>query len=128
MNTPVLLRISALLLASAVALGAFGAHALEEVLTAERMKTWETAVFYHTWNTLGVMLIAIVQQQFNKVFKTATTLLLFGVLIFSGSLYTLCLSGIGIFGAITPIGGVLLISGWIVFGVQVVSSKQSSTN
>lgn len=128
MNTPVLLRISALLLASAVALGAFGAHALEEVLTAERMKTWETAVFYHTWNTLGVMLIAIVQQQFDKAFKTATTLLLFGVLIFSGSLYTLCLSGIGIFGAITPIGGVLLIAGWIVFGVQVVSNKQSSTN
>jgi uncharacterized membrane protein YgdD (TMEM256/DUF423 family) len=127
-NTPVLLRISALLLASAVALGAFGAHALEEVLTAERMKTWETAVFYHTWNTLGVMLIAIVQQQFDKAFKTATTLLLFGVLIFSGSLYTLCLSGIGIFGAITPIGGVLLIAGWIVFGVQVVSNKQSSTN
>ena len=128
MNTPVLLRISALLLASAVALGAFGAHALEEVLTAERIKTWETAVFYHTWNTLGVMLIAIVQQQFNKAFKTATTLLLFGVLIFSGSLYTLCLSDVGIFGAITPIGGVLLIAGWIVFGVQVVNSKQSSTN
>ena len=128
MNTPVLLRISALLLASAVALGAFGAHALEEVLTAERIKTWETAVFYHTWNTLGVMLIAIVQQQFNKAFKTATTLLLFGVLIFSGSLYTLCLSDVGIFGAITPIGGVLLIAGWIVFGVQVVSNKQSSTN
>lgn len=128
MNTPVLLRISALLLASAVALGAFGAHALEEVLTAERMKTWETAVFYHTWNTLGVMLIAVVQQQFDKAFKTATTLLLFGVLIFSGSLYTLCLSDVGIFGAITPIGGVLLIAGWIVFGVQVVSNKQSSTN
>lgn len=128
MNTPVLLRISAFLLASAVALGAFGAHALEEVLTTDRMKTWETAVFYHTWNTLGVMLIAIVQQQFDKAFKTATTLLLFGVLIFSGSLYTLCLSDVGIFGAITPIGGVLLLAGWIVFGVQVVSNKQSSTN
>jgi uncharacterized membrane protein YgdD (TMEM256/DUF423 family) len=114
-------------LAAAVALGAFGAHALEDMLSADRLDTWETAVFYHTWNALGVMLIALVQKQFNSTFKTASLLLLFGIFIFSGSLYILCLTNIGIFGAITPIGGVLLITGWIVFGWKVVSVEQSST-
>ena len=126
MQSHSLIRISAFLLAAAVALGAFGAHALEDVLSADRLDTWETAVFYHTWNAMGVMLIALVQKQFNSTFKTASLLLLFGIFIFSGSLYILCLTNIGIFGAITPIGGVLLITGWIVFGWKVVSVEQSS--
>lgn len=90
------------------------------------MNTWETAVFYHTWNALGVMLMAVIGKQGGTVAKSAPLLILGGIFIFSGSLYTLCLTDIGLFGVITPIGGLLLIAGWIVFGWKVVSKQQSS--
>ncbi len=128
MQSTSLIRLSAFLLAAAIALGAFGAHALENVLTSDRLNTWETAVFYHTWNALGVMLIAVIQHQLKTEITFTAYLILSGMIIFSGSLYILCLTDIGIFGAITPIGGVLLIVGWILFGVKVVGNKQSLTN
>ncbi len=124
MSNQSIIRVSAFLLAAAVAIGAFGAHALEEILSPERIKIWETAVFYHTWNALGVMLMAVIEKQRSTVIKSAPLLILGGIFIFSGSLYALCLSDIGLFGAITPIGGLLLIAGWIVFGWKVVSKKQ----
>jgi uncharacterized membrane protein YgdD (TMEM256/DUF423 family) len=108
------------LLALSVALGAFGAHALEDILTPERLQTWETAVFYQTWNALGLVLIVLVSKSFSVNITIAYNLLLLGIFIFSGSLYILCLSNIGWFGAITPIGGVSLIAGWIVFAYKTV--------
>jgi uncharacterized membrane protein YgdD (TMEM256/DUF423 family) len=69
------------------------------------------------------MLIALVGVQFQIVVTWPASLILTGIVIFSGSLYILCLSGIGWLGAITPIGGVAFIAGWILFGVQVLSSK-----
>lgn len=120
------ISIAGFLLALAVALGAFGAHALTDVLTPERLETWETAVFYHTWNALGVILVALISKLFEIRLKRVADLILLGIFIFSGSLYTLCLTSIGWFGAITPIGGLFLIIAWIDFGIILV--RKSSDN
>ncbi len=121
-NPKTIIAIAAFLLAVAVAAGAFGAHALKNILTPERLETWQTAVQYHAWHALGLMLIAGVGAYFNISVGGPASLLLAGILIFSGSLYTLCLTGIGWMGAITPIGGVAFIAGWIWFGVKLLKS------
>ncbi|WP_428235588.1 DUF423 domain-containing protein [Gracilimonas sp.] len=118
-NPKIILAVAAFLLAIAVAAGAFGAHALKNTLSAERIETWQTAVQYHAWHALGLMLIALIGAQFQMVVTWPASLILSGILIFSGSLYILCLSGASWLGAITPIGGVAFIAGWILLGVQV---------
>lgn len=112
-NPKLIIVIAAILLALAVAAGAFGAHALKNVLTAERMETWQTAVQYHAWHALGLILIAVIGVQFEVIIIWPASLILAGIVIFSGSLYMLCLTGIGWLGAITPIGGVSFIAGWL---------------
>ncbi|MFD2531257.1 DUF423 domain-containing protein [Gracilimonas halophila] len=118
-NPKIIIAIAAILLALAVAAGAFGAHALKNVLSAERLETWQTAVQYHAWHALGLMLIALIGLQFDLVVTWPASLILTGIVIFSGSLYVLCLTGIGWLGAITPIGGVAFILGWIVFAIKI---------
>lgn len=119
MSSPkIIIAIAAILLALAVAAGAFGAHALKNILSADRMETWETAVQYHAWHALGLMLIALIGAQFEIATTWPASLILTGIVIFSGSLYALCLTGIGWLGAITPIGGLAFIIGWILFGIQ----------
>lgn len=118
-NPKIIIAIAAILLALAVAAGAFGAHALKNVLSAERLETWQTAVQYHAWHALGLMLIALIGIQFDLAVTWPASLILAGIVIFSGSLYVLCLSGIGWLGAFTPIGGVAFIAGWIVFSIKV---------
>lgn len=122
-NPKIIIAIAAILLALAVAAGAFGAHALKNVLSAERLETWQTAVQYHAWHALGLMLIALIGIQFGLVITWPASLILAGIVIFSGSLYMLCLSGIGWMGAITPIGGVAFIFGWVLFGIQIFKSN-----
>lgn len=97
-----------------VMLGAFGAHALKATLAPELLATWHTAVQYHFFHALGLLVIgALLRQSPNaKGIEWAGWLMLAGVLIFSGSLYGLCLSGIRALGAITPLGGVALIAAW----------------
>lgn len=94
----------------AVALGAFGAHALEAFLEeAGRTGTWETAVLYHLVHAGILLLLCLVRP-----WRPRTWGLFFaGVTVFSGSLYVLCLTGIGWLGAVTPVGGLLLILGWL---------------
>ena len=103
--------------AIAVIFGAFGAHALEEKLSEKYLAIWETAVQYQMFHALGLILIGILMSSSLLGPITQLTwagyLLLAGIIIFSGSLYVLSLSGIGILGAITPIGGVAFIAGWI---------------
>ncbi|MCP9291408.1 DUF423 domain-containing protein [Gracilimonas sediminicola] len=118
-NPKIILAVAAFLLTIAVAAGAFGAHALKNTLSAERLETWQTAVQYHAWHALGLMLIALIGAQFQMVVTWPASLILSGILIFSGSLYILCLSGASWLGAITPIGGVAFITGWVLLGVQV---------
>lgn len=108
------LRITAICGGLAIVLGAFGAHALKETLTEEMLTIFETGVKYHFYHALALLgLIAYIKQ--DVIPKSMITILLcwfIGTLIFSGSLYILSVSGIRWLGAITPIGGVLMIVGW----------------
>jgi uncharacterized membrane protein YgdD (TMEM256/DUF423 family) len=98
----------------AVAIGAFGAHALKGILTANgRLETYELAVRYHFYHALALLLAGIIMKQYpSKLIQYASLFFLFGILIFCGSLYLLSFTGIGILGAITPLGGVCFILGW----------------
>ncbi|RNC83836.1 MAG: DUF423 domain-containing protein [Balneola sp.] len=109
------IALAGFLMMLAIALGAFGAHALEGRLTLERLDTWQIAVRYQVWNSLGIIAMVLVGKHFMVDTKAMGLSLIFGIVIFSGSLYTLCLTNIGIFGAITPIGGLLMIIAWGLF-------------
>lgn len=105
------IRMAALLGFFGVCLGAFGAHALEDLLEKNgRMGNWETAVKYqliHAVALLGLAGSGIIGRSRLIILSWVT-----GTLIFSGSLYCLCLSNVGMWGAVTPLGGVLLLVGW----------------
>lgn len=106
--------ISAALLALAVAFGAFGAHALKTHLSAEMLQTWKTAVEYHFYHALGLLLLGVLSFYMpSALLKWSAILLTAGVVLFSGSLYTMALSGIKWLGAITPFGGISFIAGWV---------------
>jgi uncharacterized membrane protein YgdD (TMEM256/DUF423 family) len=102
-----------------VGIGAFGAHSLRAKLTAAgRMDTFETAVKYQFYHALALVLVGILMQQLAsnptalKYLNWSGYGFLIGVLIFSGSLYVLCLTGVTWLGAITPLGGLFMIAGW----------------
>jgi len=104
--------IAAIFLALAVTLGAFGAHGLRERLDAYSLGIWEKAVFYHFVHALGMLLVSLLPR--TQTFPQAAAsnvcwLLAGGILIFSGSLYVLALTGIRTLGMITPIGGLAFI-------------------
>lgn len=119
MNSKTLLLIASLSGALAVGLGAFGAHGLEPMLRETgRLGTFETAVKYHFYHTLLLFLLGILTMKMsNSQLRLAGWFVLAGMLIFSGTLYILCLTGITWLGAITPVGGVCLIIGWILTGI-----------
>ena len=97
----------------AVAAGAFGAHALKHMLSAEMLTIWQTAVHYQMVHALGLIAIGLLIPRFNRVWlQRAGIAMLAGILIFSGSLYVLALSGMRILGAITPIGGFAFLLAW----------------
>lgn len=102
--------------AIAVGIGAFGAHGLKAVLEETgRIETFETAVKYHFYHSLGLFLIgilALVKPEW-KWLSFSSICMMIGILIFSGSLYILSLTGITWLGAITPLGGVAFILGWL---------------
>jgi uncharacterized membrane protein YgdD (TMEM256/DUF423 family) len=101
--------------ASAVVLGAFGAHALRDVLDARGAELWHTAVSYHFWHALALVLAVIAGA--GRARRVAIVAFAIGVVIFCGSLYALALGAPRWFGAITPLGGVAFIVGWIALGV-----------
>jgi uncharacterized membrane protein YgdD (TMEM256/DUF423 family) len=101
--------------ASAVILGAFGAHALRGVLDAQGSELWHTAVSYHFWHALA--LAFAVMAATGRARRVAITAFAIGIVIFCGSLYALALGAPRWFGAITPLGGVAFIVGWIALGV-----------
>ena len=100
----------------AVSLGAFGAHALENVLDDYGQGIWDTAVQYQMFHAAALILIGILMSAklFGemKQLKTAMICMNAGIFFFSGSLFVLALSGIKVLGAITPVGGVLFLIGW----------------
>jgi uncharacterized membrane protein YgdD (TMEM256/DUF423 family) len=112
--------------AISVMLGAFGAHALKDSLTASgRLETYETAVKYQMYHSLAMILLGVIMLNFQHRFLNyASYSFLLGIIIFSGSLYALCATGITKLGAITPIGGLFLIAGWVLlaFGIYKTAS------
>lgn len=112
----------------AVVTGAFGAHALEDMVTLDRLATWETAVQYQMYHALGLILMGILQKQIpeSKLLGRAAVLLVGGIFIFSGSLYALVLTDTSWLGAITPIGGVAFIAGWVVLALAMIKTGKDS--
>lgn len=101
----------------AVAFGAFGAHALKQKLSADMLAVWRTAVEYQFYHALALLLIGVLARQMPTVsFNVSGTCFAAGVLLFSGSLYVLALSDVRVLGAITPLGGLLFLTGWIFLG------------
>jgi len=101
--------------ASAVMLGAFGAHALRDVLDARGNELWHTAVSYHFWHALALMLTMFALP--GRARRVALVAFPLGIVVFSGSLYALALGAPRWFGAITPLGGVAFIVGWLALGI-----------
>ena len=101
----------------AIILGAFGAHALKKVLSMEELSTFETGVRYQMYHALFLIFIGIINELSQKTKKIIYNLVVFGVLLFSGSIYLLATNTLTSFdfkviGFITPIGGLLLILAW----------------
>lgn len=120
----------ALFAAFAVILGAFGAHALKEVLTPEQLQTFETGVKYQVYHSFALLITGLAYQHLPvKMFRVATAMFITGIILFSGSLYLLTMLkingqvGLGGLGLITPIGGLFFIVGWIVFCLGFLQKK-----
>lgn len=98
----------------AVALGAFAAHGLQERLEASLLATFQTGVQYHMYHALALLGVGLLSQQFPGagIVRSSGWLFLAGIVLFSGSLYILALSGVRWLGAITPLGGVAFLAGW----------------
>jgi uncharacterized membrane protein YgdD (TMEM256/DUF423 family) len=109
--------IGAIFLALAVCIGAFGAHALQGRLDAYSRGIYETGVIYHFFHALGLLIVSVLPRTGVLTEARANIvcwLLAAGILLFSGSLYTLAVSGVRTLGAITPIGGVSFIAAWVI--------------
>lgn len=119
MTAKTIIIIASILGALSVGIGAFGAHGLESTLTANgRLDTFETAVKYQFYHTLALLLIGILMLNIDSsMFSYAAWCFLIGIVIFSGSLFTLSLTNITWLGAITPIGGLAFIIGWVLLAI-----------
>jgi uncharacterized membrane protein YgdD (TMEM256/DUF423 family) len=98
--------------ATGVALGAFGAHALRQRLDPGMLEIYRTGVLYHVLHALALLAVAALGGRLGRP-RLTTWLFAVGIVIFSGSLYTLAISGVRTWGAVTPFGGVALILGWL---------------
>jgi uncharacterized membrane protein YgdD (TMEM256/DUF423 family) len=111
----------AVLMALAVGMGAFGAHALKGRLDDYSLSVYEKAIFYHFIHGLGILLVALLARA-NAITPAGEArvawLLFLGVIVFSGSLYALALTGVRVLGAITPVGGLAFIAGWLLLAYE----------
>ena len=113
-------------MALGVLLGAFGAHALKSSLSPEMLAVYKTGVEYQFYHALGLLLIGLIGFRIeSKWLRWSGILLIFGIIIFSGSLYALSISGIKILGAITPIGGLAFVAGWICLAIGLLKNDIS---
>ena len=104
----------ALLAATAVGAGAFGAHALKAIVSPPMLVVYETAVRYQMYHALGLFVVAWLCRDSNDRWAIKAGWLFFaGILLFSGSLYIVALAGIPLMGAMTPLGGLAFIAGWL---------------
>ena len=114
-NSKKFLAIASFMMALSITLGAFGAHGLKDIVTSQMLVVYKTGVEYQFYNTIGLFLVAILMnfKVDSKKLITSAWLILTGMIIFSFSLYLLVILNLPILGAITPIGGTLLIVAWL---------------
>lgn len=115
----------------AIILGAFGAHALKKVLSIEQLSTFETGVRYQMYHALFLLFFGLMKDIPQKTKKVIYFLVLFGVILFSGSIYLLATNALTSFdfkiiGFVTPIGGLLLILGWGVLLMNIMNKKSQN--
>ena len=115
----------------AIILGAFGAHALKKVLSIEQLSTFETGVRYQMYHALFLLFLGLMKDITQKAKRTIYFLVLFGVILFSGSIYLLATNDLTSFdfkiiGFVTPIGGLLLILGWGVLLLNIMNKKSQN--
>jgi len=127
MNKSVVI-IGVVMLVVAIILGAFGAHALKEHLTPEKLNTFEVGVRYQIYHGLAFLTLGMNADKVQFSITLVTRLIFAGLLMFSGSIYLLStqdLSGVSMkfMGPVTPIGGLLIISGWVLFLFKIIRSK-----
>ena len=116
MSSGRILAIAGVLLALATACGAFGAHALKAQLPPERLAVYETAVRHHFYHSLGLLGIGLALRTVDSgSLRWAALLIVIGLGLFSGSLYALTLGAPRALGILTPLGGLALIAGWLLF-------------
>jgi uncharacterized membrane protein YgdD (TMEM256/DUF423 family) len=108
----------------AVAVGAFGAHGLKARIAPELLSAYKTGVEYHFYHALGLILVGLTAWRLPESahLKAAGWAMLAGIVLFSGSLYLLALTGLGWLGAITPFGGLAFLAAWGLFATAVVKS------
>ncbi|OLS41258.1 DUF423 domain-containing protein [Bacillus sp. MRMR6] len=106
----------------AVALGAFGAHGLKDRLDAYYLDIWKTGVTYQMFHATGLLVIGILLGKVpaNALFTWSGWLMTAGIILFSGSLYVLSLTKVGVLGAITPLGGVCFLAAWVLIMIGAV--------
>lgn len=105
--------VAALAGASGVALGAFGAHALRSRLDPAALSIWQTAVLYHLVHALALVALGLFARATGRAVSLPVGLFAAGILLFSGSLYLLAVTGWRWLGPLTPVGGIAFLAGWI---------------
>lgn len=110
-------------MALAVILGAFAAHALKSMLNEYSTDIYKTGNFYHFIHALALIMVGVLQQQFDLDLTISGFSFFIGIVLFSGSLYSIALTGVKGLGAITPIGGLLFIIGWAYMAIQFFKSS-----
>lgn len=111
---------------TAVAAGAFGAHAVRSRLTPAMMEIYRTGALYHLVHAVAALAVAAAGQRLRRG-RAILILFTAGVVIFAGSLYALALSGIGVLGAVTPLGGLLLLAAWALVALDALASPKDAT-
>ncbi len=126
MRNQQILLAGAVFMTLGVFFGAFGAHALKKILSPDMLAVYNTGVEYQFYHALGLLLIGLIGFRIeSKWLRWSGILLIFGIIIFSGSLYALSISGIKILGAITPIGGLAFVAGWICLAIGLLKNDIS---
>ena len=118
------LAAGAILAGIAVAAGAFGAHALGDRLPPDLLDVFETGVRYHLVHALAILVVGLaVELRPHRLWEVAGWLFSGGIVVFGGSLYALALTGVRWLGAITPIGGICFLAGWIAVALAALRSR-----
>ncbi|MGG4220346.1 DUF423 domain-containing protein [Paenibacillus jamilae] len=120
--------VGSIMMMLAVAIGAFGAHIVKARIDADALAVYETGVKYHMIHAVGLLIVGLATGQWGSStrLRWAARLLFTGIILFSGSLYVLSLTGIRVLGAITPLGGVCFIAGWILLAWAATALKKEA--